>query len=466
MTSFRVKEAVRRAGRNARPARFFVGSGIAVSLAAASLASSPAQAAAATGTSMAFASAPDTDGRSIADFYAESGERPFWFASGNEQAAYHFLGLLENAHLDGLSSRRYPVRELQRALRSAWGGNADAQRRAEMLLSQAFVAYARDLQQAPDIGVIYVDPQLRPRASSPRDLLDEAARAPSLEQHIRTMGWMHPFYGQLRDALAQSDDKRERALLTINLERVRLLPNSGRHVIVNAAGQRLYMFDDGQMQDMMRVVVGKPHQQTPMMAALIRFTSLNPYWNVPPDLTAERIAPYVLKEGPSFLHAKGYQVLSDWTDRAEVVDPSGVDWKAVAEGREEIRVRQLPGPANAMGRMKFMFPNVQGIYLHDTPSTELFSEAARLFSGGCVRLEAAPRLALWLYGKRLKAEGARPEQHVDLPRPVPVYLTYLTAMPSGGGEVAYFEDSYGRDAARLAQLSGSRRSEELIASNQ
>jgi murein L,D-transpeptidase YcbB/YkuD len=223
------------------------------------------------------------------------------------------------------------------------------------------------------------------------------------------------------------------------------------------------MFDDGQMQDMMRVVVGKPDQPTPMMAALIRFASLNPYWNVPPDLTAERIAPYVLRDGQRFIRANGYQVLSDWTDKAKILDPASVDWKAVAEGREEIRVRQLPGPANAMGRMKFMFPNVQGIYLHDTPSTELFSEAARFFSGGCVRLEAAPRLAQWLYGRPLKAEGARPEQHVDLPKPVPVYLTYLTAMPSGGGEVVYFDDSYGRDAVRLAQLSGSRRSEGLYA---
>jgi L,D-transpeptidase YcbB len=114
--------------------------------------------------------------------------------------------------------------------------------------------------------------------------------------------------------------------------------------------------------------------------------------------------------------------------------------------------------------MKFMFPNAQGVYLHDTPSTELFSEAARLFSGGCVRLEAAPRLAKWLYGKPLKAVGAKPEQKVDLPQPVPVYLTYLTAVPSGGRQVAYFSDSYGRDGARLAQLGTTKRSAGTFAS--
>ena len=142
-----------------------------------------------------------------------------------------------------------------------------------------------------------------------------------------------------------------------------------------------------------------------MMAALLRYTSLRPYWNVPPDLAAERIAPNVVKHGPAYLRQKGYQLLSDWSDKARVISPAGVDWAAVAAGRKEVRLRQLPGPANSMGDMKFMFPNAQGIYLHDTPQDELFGEAARLFSGGCVRLEAAHRLGAWLYGKPLKARG-------------------------------------------------------------
>ncbi|HEX6218301.1 MAG TPA: L,D-transpeptidase family protein, partial [Sphingomicrobium sp.] len=126
-------------------------------------------------------------------------------------------------------------------------------------------------------------------------------------------------------------------------------------------------------------------------------------------------------------------------------------WQAVADGRVEVRVRQLPGPGNSMGRMKFMFPNTEGIYLHDTPDKELLTEASRLFSGGCVRLEDAPRLARWMFGKPLNPKGARTEQKVPLPQPVPVYITYLTAVPSGSS-IAYFDDIYGRDAARTAQL--------------
>ena len=418
----------------------------------------PAAAPAATVGSAALVVAPPAvDARSIADFYEAQGRRLLWFAPGNEQAASELLALLDSAKLDGLEPQRYRTRDLDRTLRAAWGGNPAARQRADFLLSQSFAAYVRDLRSAPDVGVAYVDQQLRPQSPSPRSLLEDASAAPSLERYVAEMRWMHPYYAPLRAALAKQPETRQRALLTVNLERARALPaaSSGRYVLVNAAAQRLYMYDNGQVQDSMRVVVGKPAQQTPMMAALIRFTSLNPYWNVPPDLTAERIAPFVLKDGLSFLRARGYQVLSDWSDDATVVDPATIDWKAVADGSTEIRVRQLPGAGNSMGDMKFMFPNAQGVYLHDTPSTELFSEASRLFSGGCVRLEAAPRLAQWLYGKPLKASSKTPELRVDLPQPVPVYLTYLTAAPGEAGEITYYDDSYGRDAARLAQLTSS-----------
>ena len=106
-----------------------------------------------------------------------------------------------------------------------------------------------------------------------------------------------------------------------------------------------------------------------------------------------------------------------------------------------------------MGKMKFMFPNAQGIYLHDTPEKKLLGEESRMFSGGCVRLEDAPRLARWLYGgKEPSTSSTSPEQRVDLPRPVPVYLTYLTAVPSDDGSITFLPDVYKRDPAALAAL--------------
>ena len=101
--------------------------------------------------------------------------------------------------------------------------------------------------------------------------------------------------------------------------------------------------------------------------------------------------------------------------------------------------------------MKFMFPNTQGVYLHDTPQKELLAEASRMFSGGCVRLEDAPRLARWLFGRPLQAESSQPELKVELPEPVPVYITYLTMVPSGS-ELATYPDVYGRDRQQLVGL--------------
>ena len=441
-----------RAGR--RPARNFVKFGslaAAIAVAAAPLPAAAASVAAAQSLGIA------RGGDSISDFYRARQGRPLWLAPASGMAAQRLLELLSEAEVDGLDPDRYQVRKLERAVRSAQGGKRAAVDRAELMLSQAFVAYARDLRRAPDIGMKYVDRELVPGPPLARALLEDAARADLLPTYVRRLGWMHPTYGELRQALAGGNyrTETERRTLALNLERARALPGGKqRHIVVNTAAQRLFMYEDGRVVDFMRVVVGKKANPTPMMAAYIRYTSLNPYWNVPPDLAAERIAPNVVKQGVRYLRSHGYQVLSDWTDSATVIDPNGIDWQAVADGRTEVRVRQLPGPGNAMGRMKFMFPNDEGVYLHDTPERELLEEASRMFSGGCVRLEDAPRLARWLYGKSLAPQGASPEQPVPLAQLVPVYLTYLTAVPSGS-QIAYFDDIYGRDAARLAQLQGS-----------
>jgi murein L,D-transpeptidase YcbB/YkuD len=405
------------------------------------------------------AAAPASRGESLDSFYTERGNRPLWLTEGQSGIAPRILiDLLRGAQADGLDPDDYLPKTLERAVRSARSGDPADVMRADRLLSQAFVTYVRDLRRTPRVDMIWVDPDLRPSAPSPRRLLESAASAASLEAYLAGMRWMNPIYAGLRESIANGagGDPVQRDLLRLNLERARALPSSGRYVVVNATSAQLTMYENGTIVDSMRVVVGKPINPTPMMAALIRFASLNPYWNVPPDLAAERVAPGVVKEGASYLRQKGYQLLSSWDSDAKVIEPDTVDWKAVADGREEVRLRQLPGPSNAMGKMKFMFPNAQGIYLHDTPQKELLSEASRMFSGGCVRLEDASRLARWLFdGKVPTAKSSRPEQRVDLPRPVPVFLTYLTAVPEGG-DIAFLPDVYQRDQAALAVLDGPR----------
>ena len=245
-------------------------------------------------------------------------------------------------------------------------------------------------------------------------------------------------------------------LLMLNLDRARTLPASdaeGRYILVDAGAARLYMFEGGKLRDSMKVIVGKAASATPMMAAMLRYASVNPYWNVPVDLAQTLVAPKVLSEGLSHIQSERYQILSDWYEHAEEVDPASVDWQAVAEGKTELRVRQLPGRNNSMGAIKFMMPNDYGIYLHDTNDKALFARDERWISNGCVRVEDAGRLARWLFGEMPKGKDPKVEEDVELPAPVPVYITYMTA-EAGAGGVRFRSDPYGRDAPLIARYAG------------
>lgn len=395
-------------------------------------------------------------GTTLADFYAWRRDYPLWLAPTAGDSADELLRLLESAPVDGINPQIFALDTLHQAVAEARKGNRrpndKAVVRADRLLSQAFVTYVSQARRDPG-GISYVEQHLKPSAPAPRFLLEDVARAPSPAAYVQSFAWMNPIYAQLRQALVAKayDSEEHRARIALNLDRARVLPaGKQRYILVNAAEQKLYTFEAGKPLDQMRVVVGKPKYPTPMMVALVRFAALNPYWYVPPDLASERIAPNVVKRGLPYLKELGYEVMTDWTPDATIVDPKTIDWKAVAAGTREIFIRQQPGPHNSMGRMKFMFPNEFGIYLHDNPERELFSEASRLYSGGCVRLEDAQRLGQWLFGRPLDWESASIEQQVPLERPVPVYITYLTAMPGPDGTIAFFDDVYGRDKAKLA----------------
>jgi murein L,D-transpeptidase YcbB/YkuD len=395
------------------------------------------------------------DAGAVADFYRARGGAPLWLSPSAGNASRDLLQLLATAQADNLNPNRYRVGNLSKALNAASSGNPAAVQRAEMMLSQAFVAYVRDTRRDPNVGIIYVDSELKPEPPSPRRALDDAASAPSLADYVEQMRWMNPIYAQLRQAIASRMylSEQQRRVLAVNLERTRALPAGGhRYVIINPAAQRLYMYENGQVVDQMRVVAGRPDPiaQTPMMSAYIRYAALNPYWNSPADITAKRLAPTILKEGRAYFKNRGYELLSDWSDHPRIINPMSIDWRAVAAGRVQARLRQKPGPANSMGKMKFMFPNPQGIWLHDTPEKEKIDEAARLASNGCVRLADAARFGQWLFGYRLKPQGARPEQKVPLPKPIPLYITYLTAVPSGTS-ITYLDDMYSRDSAQASR---------------
>jgi murein L,D-transpeptidase YcbB/YkuD len=392
-------------------------------------------------------------GQGINDFYRGRVE-PLWFGKPGRQVQL-LMQLLGSAELDGLPGR-YRVDVLRQALQAASSGDRKAVGRADTMLSEAFVDYVHALRTPAGTGTIYVDKELKPKPPTDRAILEGTLKAPSLENYVAEMRWMNPMYAQLRRALASGAyGEQQKRLIRVNMDRVRELPNGdGRYILVNAAAQRLFMYENGRPVDSMRVVVGKTKYPTPMMSALVRFAALNPYWYVPADLTAERIAPMVVKQGMKYLDRQGYQVVSSFDEEnPQIIDPKTVNWQAVADGKQQILIRQLPGPYNSMGRIKFMFPNVAGVYLHDNPERELFEQAARLYSGGCVRLEAAWRLSRWIFGKDLTWEGAGTEEKVRLDYRLPVYITYLTAVPDGSS-VAFLDDVYNRDSTRVAASAG------------
>ncbi|HVR92013.1 MAG TPA: L,D-transpeptidase family protein [Novosphingobium sp.] len=387
-------------------------------------------------------------------FYASRTNRPLWIDDSGRltPAADILLRQVETAQFDGLKPKKFKPGDLARALDRAEQGSPDALARAEIALSRTLANYVKAMRAAPHAPMSYESEALSPVVPTTAAALAAAASADSLDNYVQSMGWMHPLYAPLREAIGAgnfSDEQRDQ--IWLNLERVRALPAyaSGRHVLIDAASARLWMYDNGRMVDSMKVVVGKPATQTPTMAGFIRYAIVNPYWNLPDDLMPSRITDHVLRSGPGYVAANRYQILPSWDEGAPVLDPRKVDWQAVAAGTQTIRARQLPGPGNFMGSVKFMFPNPQGIYLHDTPERDLLAKDARQFSNGCVRLEDAQRLGRWLMGKPLPRNLRAPEQRIELPEVVPVYITYLTAMPENG-RIAFRDDVYARDRTQLA----------------
>jgi murein L,D-transpeptidase YcbB/YkuD len=377
-------------------------------------------------------------------FYASRHGAPLWLGR-LDSAAQQFITLLQRAELDGMPSGPAVAVQAQALIARAEAGDSAAAADVDRLLSSAWVQYVEALH-TPPTGMSYADKWVTPRRDSAAAILARAGAAPSLAQHVRAVSAVNPLYAELRDAawsamLSSGGPVDPRVLAS--LDRVRAIPPQGRYVMIDTAGARLYMIEDGRISDSMKVIVGKsdPSTQTPMIASTIYYATLNPYWHVSADMVRSIIAKNVLDQGLSYVKSRGYQVMSA---DGEMLDPAKVNWRAVAAGRETVRVRQLPGPANSMGRIKIPFPNDSDLYLHDTPNKDVFASDDRTLSHGCIRLEDAERLGRWLMGRDPQAASSEPEQNVLLPAPVPIYVTYLTAQVDNG-RISFVDDSYGRD---------------------
>jgi murein L,D-transpeptidase YcbB/YkuD len=199
----------------------------------------------------------------------------------------------------------------------------------------------------------------------------------------------------------------------------------------------------------MKVVVGRAMRtQTPVFTGVMKTVVFAPYWNVPRSITRNEILPK-LRSNPGYLAAQNMEIVSDGTP----LPPSESNIAKVASGAAQIR--QRPGPKNALGRVKFLFPNDNNVYLHDTPTQSVFDKTRRDFSHGCIRLSQPAALAQWVLGvekgwdaARVEEEMARTtEKAVPLQKPVPVVIFYTTAVARRDGTISFFDDVYGHDKA-------------------
>lgn len=389
------------------------------------------------------------NGTTVRYYYERRNYPPIWFRAGADEAIGLLLSILRRAPVDGMPKGPQVAASVETAVAAARTGDAMKQKEAELVLSAAWVDYVQALQR-PTSNVIWGDPNLVLKPSHPDRILTLLEASPSSALHLQSVSSVNPIYAKLREiavAEAAANGGRASDQVTLNLERSRILPGKGRFILVNSAEQRLHMFENGQSVGSMKVVVGDKDKlglPTPIVASTMHYATANPYWHVPPHLIRKTVAPAVIKQGEAYLKSRGYEVISDFSKHPQILPASSVDWKAVVAGTEKVNMRQKPNSQNSMGKMKFPFPNREGIYLHDTPTREYFARANRALSNGCIRVEDYRRLAYWLFGKDVAAVGSEPEQHIAMARGVPVYVTYLTIVPGAAG-METFADRYGWD---------------------
>lgn len=399
----------------------------------------------------------------VGGVYAGWRYAPIWFnGTTPKPAANELLTILQRAPLDGIALGPQYAAQIQAALQQAASGNPQAVAYAEHSLSEALVLYAHAMDR-PIPGMIYGYDYMRPKQRSASEILRIASAAPSLERYLQEIANPNTIYTTIRDAAWQQMQASGTAAadprIVANLDRARGMPAKGRFVMVNSANQMLYMYDNGVPVGSMKVVVGDYNKYiprwmpTPLVTSMMFYVIHNPYWNAPDFLVRKNIAPRYLAEGDKYFKYRGYNVMSDWTHEASIIPASSIDWQAVKAGKLNPRVRQDPGPDNFMGQLKLPFANPEGIYLHDTDEEDrkLFGYAERTRSNGCIRLEDAPRLATWLLGHAPVASSNQAEYPEQLPRGVPIYVTYLTAVPENG-QLTFLKDIYGLDKPGGAQV--------------
>jgi murein L,D-transpeptidase YcbB/YkuD len=320
-------------------------------------------------------------------------------------------------------------------------------------LTYAYLKYAADLLGwSGDSQSIYVN---WVKANNKADLAQQLAKAISSNQvreSLEEMAPTHPQYKGLQAALARERQNAAEHLdqIRMNLARWRWMPHElgDRYVFVNVPAYQMQVVEGDKPVLAMRVIVGDPMHQTPLFTDEMTTVVFSPNWNVPESIIRKEMLPRLVRD-PGYLERQDIQVVGT---SGQVIDAEGVDWgdeSAVAG----LHFRQEPGPKNALGLVKFQFPNPFDVYMHDTPQDALFNKERRALSHGCIRLENPVALAQyalrdnpeWTTEKITTAMNAGHEHAVPLKQHIPVHIGYFTAWVNPDGSVTYTDDPYKLD---------------------
>lgn len=355
-------------------------------------------------------------------------------APSDQARAFALIDAIDALSADGLSPAQYNTSALTDANRR--GADIDLEARA------LFIAAAADLAT----GGVEPAARMRWRIAGPETdraslaaLADAAWRSGDFAGAFSRLAPRHEQYRRLKAALAAlpAGDPGRRAVVALNMERWRWMPaDPGTdYILVNVPSYELFVYRGGRLADRRRVIVGTRTLPTPQIMAIATGVAFNPTWFVPQSIVAESVGA-LMRDDPARAAALGYVAAEDGG------------------------VRQKPGPANALGRMKLVMPNAWSVFLHDTPGKNAFLREMRALSHGCVRVDGAVAFARNLLGDALSDAEAdmilatRAPREIDFDKPLPVYIGYFTAFIEDDGSLNVFDDVYGLDAPLLARFGG------------
>jgi murein L,D-transpeptidase YcbB/YkuD len=227
-----------------------------------------------------------------------------------------------------------------------------------------------------------------------------------------------------------------------------------KYLIVNIAGFNLKGVKNNKIELEMPVIVGKRQHQTPVFSASVKYLDFNPFWNIPPSIARNEELPK-LQKNPFYLVERHVRLFSGWNEDANELVSTAVEWDQVTSRQiSAYKLRQDPGPWNALGKVKFVFPNKYSVYMHGTPEQGYFGRKERSFSHGCIRVGNPPALAgflledqegQWTDEKIAEIYNQDSRKVVRLSHPIPVHITYQTSWVDKDGTINFNNDTYARD---------------------